>query len=80
METNKRILLYGNSLILGSIGASLQRFSQFKVTKLVPSVQDSQKLDAAKTDILLFSARGDQFSLMICLVGTPVTKVLTTIG
>lgn len=54
METNKRILLYGNSLILGSIKDSLRRFPQFEVTTLLPPTKEKQKLDAAKTDIILF--------------------------
>jgi hypothetical protein len=54
METNKRILLYGNSVILGTIGVSLGRDSQFEVTRLATPMKKTQKLDAVKTDILLF--------------------------
>ncbi|MFZ7113212.1 MAG: hypothetical protein ACOWYE_16130 [Desulfatiglandales bacterium] len=54
MESTKRILLYGNSVILGMIEISLGLYSQFEVTKLIPPLQETQKLDAAKTDIILF--------------------------
>ena len=54
MKATKRILLYGNSLILGSIGASLGHYSHFEVTKLSPPLQEKQKVDAANTDIILF--------------------------
>ena len=54
METNKRILLYGNSLILGSIGDSLRRCPQLEVTTLVPPTEEMQKLDSLKPDILIF--------------------------
>jgi len=54
MGTNKRILLYGNSLILGSIGDSLRRSPQFEVTTLLPPLEGIQKVDSLKPDILLF--------------------------
>jgi hypothetical protein len=54
METNKRILLYGNSLILGSIGNSLCRSPQFEVTTFLPTLEGIQKVDSLKPDILLF--------------------------
>ena len=44
METNKRILLYGNSLILESIGDRLRRCPQFEVTTLLLPLQELQKL------------------------------------
>ena len=54
MEKNKRILLYGNSVILGTIGISLGLYSQFEVTTLLPPLQEAQKHDAANKDIILF--------------------------
>ena len=54
METNKRILLYGNSLILGSIANSLCRSPQFEVTTFLPTLEGIQKVDSLKPDILLF--------------------------
>ena len=54
METNKRILLYGNSLILGSIKDSLRRSPQFEVTTLLPPTEEMQKFNFLKPDILLF--------------------------
>ena len=54
MKVRQRILLYGNSLILGTIGVSLGRNSQFEVIKRLPLLQETQKVDAAKTDIILF--------------------------
>jgi hypothetical protein len=54
VKATKRILLYGNSLILESVGNSLGCYSQFEVTKLEPPPQETQKIDAATTDILLY--------------------------
>ena len=54
MKENNQILLYGNSLILGSIGDSLSRFPQFEVTTLSATTEEMQKIDSPKPDILLF--------------------------
>jgi hypothetical protein len=54
VKPNRQILLYGNSLILGSIGASLRRLSQFEVTAFAPPLQEMQDLDSFKPDIILF--------------------------
>jgi hypothetical protein len=54
VKQNRQILLYGNSLIIGSIGASLRRLSQFEVTALVPPLQEMQNLDSLKPDVIIF--------------------------
>jgi hypothetical protein len=54
VKENNRILLYGNSLILGSIGDSLSQFPQFEVTTLSATTEEMQKIDSPKPDILLF--------------------------
>lgn len=68
MKANKRILLYGNSVILGTIGVSLGRDSQFEVTRLATPVQETQKLDAAKTDVLLFDLESTRPGAMLSLL------------
>ncbi|MFO7620070.1 MAG: hypothetical protein R6W81_02240 [Bacteroidales bacterium] len=55
MKVRQRILLYGNSVILGSIGVCLQRCPQFEVTTLAPPLQKLQDLDNLNPDILLFN-------------------------
>ncbi len=54
MKVNWRILLYGNSVILGSIGACLKRCSQFEVTTSASPLQEVQELEVLKPDILFF--------------------------
>lgn len=54
MSVNQQIFLYGNSVILGSIGASLKRCSQFDVTTVATPLQETQAFDNPKPDILLF--------------------------
>jgi len=54
VKITRQILLYGNSLILESIGASLRRCSQFEVTTMASPLQKMQKLNTVNPDILLF--------------------------
>lgn len=78
MKAKRQILLYGNSVILGTIGASLRRVSQFEVTKLVPPVQETQKLDAAKTDIVLFDLEATHPEAVLSLL--EINPALQLIG
>jgi hypothetical protein len=54
VKVRQRILLYGNSVILGSIGACLNHCPQFEVTTPTPPLQELQDLDNVNPDILLF--------------------------
>ena len=54
VKAKRRILIYGNSVILGTIGACLRRCSGFDVTTLKTPLPDAQVLDDTKPDILLF--------------------------
>jgi hypothetical protein len=86
MSANQRIFLYGNSVILGSIGASLRRCSQFDVTMLATPLQEALSFDTLKPDILLFDLEApyaeDVFFLMktnpaLLLIGiSPGTNIV----
>ena len=78
METKKRILLYGNSVILGTIGLCLERNSAFEVTKLIPPLQDMQKFDASQTDIILFDMQTTHPEALLSLLG--INSTLQLIG
>jgi hypothetical protein len=54
VKAKRRILLYGNSVILGAIAAGLRRGDQFDVTTLPNPPKEMQALDTVKADILLF--------------------------
>lgn len=60
MKASKRILLYGNSVILGSIGASLSRFSEYEVVTLQLPQDESQWLESTIIDILIFDLQRTQ--------------------
>ena len=48
----RRIVLYGNSLIVGSIGASLKQSPQFEVIPILPAQQN--ELEALEPNAVLF--------------------------
>ena len=73
MKTTRRILLYGNSVILGTIGASLRGCSGFEVTTLKTPLPDAQVLDDAKPDILLFDLEAPHTEAVFSLLKTNPT-------
>ena len=54
MAGRRRILLYGNSVILGCLGASLERLPQFEVVHLSPSLPAPVEIDAMAPDVIVF--------------------------
>jgi DNA-binding NarL/FixJ family response regulator len=54
MSTRTRILLYGNSLVLGGIGASLRAEGQFEVVPLPPSLPATSDVEALAPDVIIF--------------------------
>ena len=54
MERVRRILLYGNSVILGTIGLRLQNCPQCEVITFATSLNEAQTLDTMKPDTVLF--------------------------
>ncbi len=53
MAISRRVCLYGNSVILGTVGASLRRRTKLEVTAITQPVRDGE-LDAMKPDVILF--------------------------
>ena len=70
MKAKRRILIFGNSVILGTLEASLQRFSEFEVTTLKTPLQDGQVLDDAKPDILFFDLEAPHTEPIFSLLKT----------
>ena len=52
----RRILLYGNSVILGSIGAGLRHYPLLEVASCEPSPADFRLLSKLRPDVLLFDS------------------------
>ncbi len=54
MEDHRRILLYGDSVILGSVGATLRTWREFEVISLSPPLPGLSGLEALGPDAILF--------------------------
>lgn len=71
MGEQRRVVLYGNSIVLGSVGASLAATSRFEVTSFSPPLPGAAELEALAPDIVLFDAENGRpdaaFSLLNAL-------------
>jgi hypothetical protein len=56
MGHKKRILLYGNSVVLGCVGASLEGTGRFQITHLSPPLPGTSRLETFTPDVILFDA------------------------
>jgi hypothetical protein len=54
METRRRVLLYGRSLILGTVGASLKQCPHLEIVSLAPPLPTAQELGALAPDVIIF--------------------------
>ncbi len=54
MEIRRKICLYGNSVILGTLGASFRRHPAFEVTTLKPPLSEIRNLETMQPDVILF--------------------------
>jgi hypothetical protein len=68
MKAKQTILIFSDSVILGAVGASLRRTSQFEVMTLASLPKLAKKFDILTPDILIFdlenSNTGALFSLL----------------
>lgn len=51
-----RVLLYGNSLLLGGIGASLQGESKFEVVRIPHALPNPSEVEALAPDVIVFDS------------------------
>ena len=54
MENRQRVILYGRTVILGTVGISLQKRPQFEVISLDAPYPGVQELEAMEPDVILF--------------------------
>lgn len=80
MEAYRRILLYGNSVILGSIGACLRRCSQFEVMTLDTILPEMEVFHTIKPDIVLFDLEASTTESVFHLLKTNPALLLIGIN
>lgn len=80
VKSKRRILFYGNSVILGSIGAILRRYSDLEVTTLAIPLQEGQDFDDVKPDLLLFDTDTSQTDTPFFLLKTNPALLLIDVS
>ncbi|HEX5642719.1 MAG TPA: hypothetical protein VFZ86_10355 [Thermoleophilia bacterium] len=64
----RRILLYGDSVVLGSVGASLGRTPQFELIHLETPRASAAELEAFRPDVILFDIENGHPEAAFCLL------------
>ena len=80
MKAKRRILLYGNSIIIGTIEASLRRFSQFEVIASTPRLQEVREIEVLKPDVVFFDLEATYSENVFSLIKTNPNLVLLGIS
>lgn len=70
MGEQRRVLLYGNSVILGCVGASLKSACRFEVVPLAPPLPGSEGLEALQPDVILFDAENGRPEAALSLLNS----------
>ena len=72
MVTTTRVILYGRSIILGTVGASLAPHPDLEILSLSPPLPDVEALEELAPDVILFDdALGRPKSLFALLRNHP---------
>jgi hypothetical protein len=50
----RRVILYGRSVILGTVGVSLERYADLEIIPLSPPLPGAEELEALAPDVILF--------------------------
>jgi hypothetical protein len=76
VDGRRRVLLYGNSIILGSIGAGLLESAGLDVTACEAPPSDPRLLDVFEPDIILFDSQATHAGALLPLLETHPSVLL----
>ena len=76
VKEKRRIVLYGNSVILGTVGARLRRCADFEVTALAKLPEQEQEVRNLKADAVLFDDDATDGTRLLALLETHTHVVL----
>jgi len=72
MGKHRRIIIFGNSLILGAVGASLRHCLEAEIIHLSRPLPEAQELSAMAPDVVIFDLDGPHpDSKLTLLLGQP---------
>lgn len=70
MEKRRRILLYGKSVILGTVGASLQHHPEFEILPAVSPSLEAREFRALSPDVIIYDIEASHPEAAITLLET----------
>jgi hypothetical protein len=70
MTKQQRVLLYGNSIILGTLVVSLRQYSDLIMITLTPPFPETQELQALAPDVIIFDLQAAQPEAAFTLLET----------
>jgi hypothetical protein len=68
--STRRVVLYGRSVILGTLRASFERYPDLEIVSLSPPFPSAQELGALKPDVILFDSENARPEAAFALLGT----------
>jgi len=73
----KRVVLYGKSLMMSTIGASLEDCPELMVLSVDPSLPDVQEhLGALQPDVVIFNLGTEQLDALLSLLQQPAVLLI----
>jgi hypothetical protein len=69
MKKRRRVFLYGKTVILGTVGASLRGYADLEVIPLSAPLPGMHALDALSPDVILFDLQADRPEAAFALLG-----------
>jgi hypothetical protein len=69
-DRRKRVILFGHTVILGAVGASLQKDSRFEIIQLTVPYPDAQQLEEMAPDAILFDLENTRPAAAFVLLAT----------
>ncbi len=76
MNKRRRVLLYGKSLILGSVGTSLQQYPHLELVSLAPPLPVVQELGALAPDVIIFDVEAARPEFAVALLAARPSLLL----
>jgi len=70
MNKQRRIILYGKSVILGTVGASLQHYPDLEIIRLSPPLPGAKELEMLAPEVIIFDIQAAQPDSAFSLLGT----------
>lgn len=67
---HKRIVLYGNSVVVGGVGASLERTAEYEVIHVPPSLPGTSELESTAPDVVVFDVDSGHAEAVFSLLET----------